>query len=829
MERRYPPPRITRRSLLQGALLGTVSVGALSLEQCGGGLSEAPAGVSAAKVGPAASSNAPVITIVSPSLFMVLAAGEFTYKIFGSNFTPTSTVLIEGSAVSTFYQSANELWAQTIGAQFVTPGTYSVVVTDTTGRSNAAIFTVYSPDLGPQPFDAFAGFQMYPAGGGAVVVADIDGDGFGDVILTGPGDSIAILAGHADGTLGAMRLVNGATGAALAVGDITGHGGSDMIGMSPTINAFVPLLNDGKGNFTLAVPVAFVGSFPGPLVLADILSSGRNDLLAAVHDPDVLYLFPNLGGGNFGPAQVLANLGGGRSFVVGDFDGDGKPDIAYNAFDPVTGLGDLHLLINQGGGAFRDVSPAGLGNAGGLIVSGDFNGDGLPDLAVESTQGILQVFLNQGNLSFLPVTQSAALNGFNQLVVGDFDGDGILDMAGIGGVPDPGSVLFLWGDGSGVFAPQYIPGPVGFNLAAGDINGDGIPDVVVPDRALAVSVVLGSKGRNFPNPQSIYFDTAASIIAGDMNGDGLPDLFFQGDSLSQTPGTIFINQGNGVFQLAGRPPFQAQGFADLTGSGKPAMIAFDGVEIHIWPGTGDLDFRVAPISVQVPPPGLAGFLAADLDGDGLPELIAGGMIAWNKGNYQFDFVKMDFNGVFGIADVNRDGRLDLLTRSGTFLNQGGRIFTQINDNGLPLTSGDGLAIGDFDGDGILDAAISPIAEASFIVAKGRGDGTFFVQSALAVAENGTSVVVGGIVAADFLGVGRSQILAAFYPTPHFALFTDNGQGEFAVSYFASGASPPAGFAVADFNHDGRADVAILCPEFVFVPEPTAVIVFAKQK
>ena len=823
-----PLLRFSRRSILRGALLGTFGVGVFSLEGCGGSGKAGGGETIAATSDPSADPPAPVISLITPSVFTIFTAGEFTYTIYGSNFTPNSTVLIQGTAVATFYESATKLTAETIGAQFVAPATYSVVVRDPNGTSNAASFTVYTPGLGPQPFDATPGYQMYPAGGGGIAISDVNGDGFGDVIMNGLAPSIAVFPGQKDGTLGVAKYINGVIATALAVGDINGDGIPDIIGVNPSTNAFVPLLNDGKANFTLQEDLPLTGDFPGPLALADVTGSGRNDLLAVCHHPDVLYLYPNLGGGKFGPAQALANLGPDRSFTVADFDGDGRADIAYSGINSLTGLESTQLLINKGGGSFTNIAPAPLSSAGGLVVSGDFNSDGLPDLAVETTQGVLQVFLNQGNLNFSPVLQSATLNGPFQLAVGDFDNDGILDMAGVGGTPDPGSIVFLWGDGSGVFAPEYVTGPIGSTLAVGDINGDGIPDVAIPDLGgLAVSVVLGRKGRGFPNPLSFPIGFAGSIIAGDINGDGLPDLFFAGATQPfLIPGSIYLNQGDGVFQFAGSPPGQAQTFADLTGSGKADMIGFTGPEIMIWPGTGDFNFRVSPIAIQVPPPGLAGFLSGDLDGDGLPELIAGGLIAWNNGKYQFDFERMNFDSVYGIADVNNDGRLDLLTDIGTLLNQGNRQFTLVTPSGLPLTAGTQLAMGDFDGDGILDAAVTSIAEASFLVAKGRGDGTFVVRTALGVAQNGTPLVVGGIAAADFLGAGRSQILVLSSFSSHFAVYSETSQGEFAVSFFATGAYPPAGFAVADFNGDGRADVAILGPDFVFLPYQSVVIVLA---
>jgi hypothetical protein len=247
----------------------------------------------------------------------------------------------------------------------------------------------------------------------------------------------------------------------------------------------------------------------------------------------------------------------------------------------------------------------------------------------------------------------------------------------------------------------------------------------------------------------------------------------------------------------------------------------------IWPGTGDPNFPSSPITVPIPTDfgSLSGPLIADLNGDGLPELIGENGIAWNLGNYQFDFVPINMNGVFAIGDVNNDGRPDLLTAGGTFLNEGNRQFTQIAVNGLPLQQGDAAALGDFNGDGKLDIAFdSPLDEPYVTVAYGNGDGTFYVQSNLGATENGIGVGnTVGIVAADFNGDGFTDIVTPLEFGSDLLLYTSNGQGEFGTSWFSIGAGAAA-IAEADFNVDGKPDLVIL--DQTDVSPSNAVIVFS---
>jgi len=392
-----PQLRILRRRYVKRNLRSLVSgVGLLLLVACGGGGSSGGSGGSGGNGG-GGGSVGPAIQLIAPSEVMVFAAPSMTLTVFGSHFTNSSVVMLNGAAVDTFFVSSTELSAIPMPSQVAAVGTYTVLVNDPAGQSNTSSLTVYSPSQGLQPFLALPGYrignQEFP---GVIAMADVNNDGLDDVITNGPvssgSPSIAVLYGQRDGTLSAPSYILGAAATTLTVGDVNGDGVADIVaGIFPamgsnssTMSSFTVLLNDGTGKFSVGIPQTFTGTYPGPTALADIFGTGKKDLLIASHNPDVLYLFANQGNGTFGPPSIVASLGPDRSFAVADFDGDGRPDIALSGVDQ-SGNENTHVLLNNGGGTFTDTVPSALASVGGTVTAGDFNVDGRIDLAIEGT------------------------------------------------------------------------------------------------------------------------------------------------------------------------------------------------------------------------------------------------------------------------------------------------------------------------------------------------------------------------------------------------------------------------------------------------------------
>ena len=241
-----------------------------------------------------------------------------------------------------------------------------------------------------------------------------------------------------------------------------------------------------------------------------------------------------------------ADFGAGtnpRSVAIGDFNGDGKQDLAIANQDS----NNVSILLGDGAGGFAAATNFPVPNGPFQVAVGDFNGDGKQDLVTANTSSnTISILLGNGTGGFGAATNIPVPNAPDSVAVGDFNGDGRQDLA-VGHLT-AGTVSILLGDGAGGFGP-ITDFPVSSNpssVVVGDFNGDGKQDLATANPSTNdVSVLLGNGTGGFGNP--INFPVTAnavpiSVAVGLFNADNNQDLVV----VNQNSGTVSILLGNGA-------------------------------------------------------------------------------------------------------------------------------------------------------------------------------------------------------------------------------------------------------------------------------------------
>jgi hypothetical protein len=498
----------------------------------------------------------------------------FTLTVNGTGFVFGARVNWNGAPLATTFVRESQLTAKVPAANIACRGTASVTVVNPNaaplvGTSNVVFFPINTPEAAVVTSAHHVAVGVYPEGG---AVGDFNGDGKLDLAIAnssggGPGN-LSILLGNGDGTFTAAPSPStGAWPVSVVVGDFNGDGIPDLAvanGWPTTGNTVTILLGDGKGGFTEASSPA-AGEGPVSLAVGDFNGDGKLDLAVADWGSDfygstsngtVTILLGN-GDGTFTAAPSSPTVGlVPVSVVTGDFNGDGKLDLAvYNWIG-----GTVTILLGNGDGTFTAApkSPV-IGAQPGLVVGdfnemavGDFNGDGKLDLAVvNSATCSITILLGNGDGTFTPTASPPATGlGPGGVAVGDFNDDGKLDLAVANwgyNYPSPtinGNVTFLLGNGDGTFTANSSPpttieeNPVA--VLPGDFTGSGRLGVaVVNENSDSVSVLL----QGLPTTGMITFGSSVATT----NNSGSPTIAVPPNPAwaSALPGSIWISYTEG--------------------------------------------------------------------------------------------------------------------------------------------------------------------------------------------------------------------------------------------------------------------------------------------
>jgi hypothetical protein len=600
-----------------------------------------------------------------------------------------------------------------------------------------------------------------------------------------------------------------------------------------------------------------VGSGPFSVASGDFNGDGVIDLVSVAQGNDTVSVALGKADGTFDPPASYPVGPAPTAVAVGDFNGDGNLDLAVTNGDcvinglglPSCNAGTISILLGNGDGSFQPHFDYATGRVPSSVAVGDFNGDGKPDLAIANDlDSTVSVLLGNGDGTFKPqVVYTTALqfdtayqySRSQSLIIGDFNGDHKLDLV----IAGQTAVSVLLGNGDGTFQNHVDSGAGGDSLAAGDLNGDGHLDLVVTGDYSITSVLLGRGDGTFV--VNATYPAGASAVIGDLNGDGKPDLLIAGGgdiNASNGSVAVLLGNGDGTFQPgvqygaapAGLAPDDMAILADFNGDGKLdlgvaesqcALFACpttgsDAISILLGFGDGTLVGEEEYAFQNQTPVGTV--TSADFNGDGKPDLAAEGGTALGvflgngDGTFQAEVSTSLTQPAGGLAagDFNGDGKADLATVFSNCVNN----TCSPGDAVILIGNGDGtfqppveyivglepqnLAVGDFNGDGKPDLAISNLGSNTVSILLNNGDGTFKPH-----VDYPTGTYPGEIATGDFNGDGKLDLTVR--NGQGFSLLLGNGDGTFGahIDFPVPGENIDS-LAVGDFNRDGKLDLAV---------------------
>jgi FG-GAP-like repeat/FG-GAP repeat len=410
-------------------------------------------------------------------------AAGFTLKVHGAGFLSSSVVNWSGSALKTHFVSSTELTAKVPSSDLSKPGTATVSVVNPGSRvSNVSYFQIVKPKK-----SASLQFATYGTGSEpyAVAVGDFNGDGKLDLVVPNvSATTVSILLGNGDGTFQTQSEYQaGYAPIAVGVADLNGDGRLDL--------AVVNNGNDSNGH-------------PGTVTI--LLGNGD---------------------GSFTTGKAFNTGNGPNSVAVGDFNGDGRLDLALSNYNIARG-NSVTVLLGKGDGTFRKYVTYQTGSAPEYVATADLNGDGILDLVTANeVADTVSVLLGKGDGTFQPNVDYTVGKDPIALAIADLNRDGKPDLA----VVDLGSDLIsvLLGKGDGTFGAHvdYATGSFPVSIAIADFNADNIQDLAVANQnnAGTVSILFGKGNGTFKTHKDFSAGSQPQGIAvGDFNGDGRLDL-----------------------------------------------------------------------------------------------------------------------------------------------------------------------------------------------------------------------------------------------------------------------------------------------------------------
>jgi uncharacterized repeat protein (TIGR01451 family) len=645
--------------------------------------------------------------------------------------------------------------------------------------------------------------MIYPIGARTMSAGNLNNDGVRDlaVITNEVSGRLLIFTGDGAGRFSApIDIDTGPSPAGLAIADFNRDGRSDLavgslLSMEPNPGRYnlEIHLGDGAGGFTAPINFGFTGRSSSlflQIETGDFNGDGNSDL-AVMPGLDSPIIFTGDGAAGF-TISSLTGATSAASMTLGDFNGDLKTDLAITLpsfsggnFNPPTIL----IWISTPTGILQPAPSLNIERDGRLLSAADFNGDGKSDLILRRSSDLV-VMSAIGDGQFADPVIYIPGGSPNAVALGDFKRDGrdlrtelfvlLPPPPFISASLERSHVAVLTSSTDGFDAPRVfnslppniISGSSIKDMESGDLNGDGVLDLVISASGFSDAVILPGNGRGEFGPpvivdDGVTFGSPRAIELRDFNHDGISDFAFLFDFNQRI--VILLGNGQGGFTRAaelstGIDPRDLVA-ADFNNDGNLDLVTeaqSGGLALFLGNGQGGFTESAA---------GIGGNLAAilfttgDFNGDGNADIAycnifqefttEGLKVIFGNGQGGFTEpinVRTDFNvGFLSVADFNLDGRDDLAYArplSGA-IDSTVYVVLSNSDGGFAPPVGYQTALGtsnilsnDINGDGKLDLIVVANLDSSVSLLLGNGDGSFNQAASYRIAESPSLIKTG---------------------------------------------------------------------------------------
>ena len=577
----------------------------------------------------------------------------------------------------------------------------------------------------------------------AVAVGDLNCDGLLDVAAACSGSgTLEVLLQKRDGTLSSSASYLSGNGTrSLAIADLNRDGRQDVVTVN-SVDSTLSLFFQNRSGALYRVDVFSTGPNPSAVAAGDIDLDGRDELVVACRDSSTISVFDQNASAGLNQTAIY-NVGTGPVGVaIGDLNRDGRNDVVVAE----QSSGSVGVLNQTPAGLLAPRAEHRTTGAAVAVAIGDLDIDGRADIAAATAGGNISVFRQRGDGTFPGCDDYRAGNAPAALVITDLNSDGKNDIAVANSGDGTIGILPLRALPPGTLAQMasYNVGSTPIGLATGDLNADGLDDILVGNAAgTSVGVLLQAQNGVFGPHVAYSFGAPLGVAVRDMNLDGRDDMIIadqtpsdpnyirigyqtQSGDFSQTPVKYRVNIPLGLVYIVASGDLNSDGWPDIAVSSVnnnvPPYTEPNNVSILIQnASTGIFDYQ---FNLYCPAP--RGVAIGDVNSDGKNDLA----VAATNTSELWVFLQ-DANGtLFGpparyatdasphgvrIGDLNCDGRNDVVTADWTpnnvniFLqNPAGTLNprTSYPASNTPLDLAVDVDVGDFDTDGLNDLAVS---------------------------------------------------------------------------------------------------------------------------